>query len=1285
MTAFFSKNKRIRSVLVAVATLVLSLCLCLVSACTDDTDSNTNQSTTKTDTATIANGDFEYYTDDDRLELVISPDNWTRSNGQDGNGNSAATSSAASGIVDVRSDLWTDLTEEKSAAWARGENESVSAWMKRVDGIWDSMSTYDRLHFYEALEDAIEEHNNAENDDLAIGDFARYDAYNYEISAEDIPETANPGTHTGAETSEDANAETGVLMIHNYRSDNYGTAQRYTASASVTLTANTSAKVSVWVKTADLTYSNGDVNGNRGANICVTHTVGGKTLDQMQIKNIDTKGVTENNGWVQYTVYIKACAFASSTFTVELGLGRGGSGDAFEYVQGYAFFDDVEMETISNEEYDAATKNGDDYKVPFVTLRSSADEKIFKADTAAYKDKHVYAIDLYESLEPFTVGETGNAADVTVDVGLTATRVNGVDYTTDNYTGLGISKEGDLTGLLSWNELNGQTASNKYLSSIWSKDFDTEKYPFDKDQDMIFLLSAHGAAYTAKMDATGDLFTLQPDEYMMLSFWVKTSDTSGFTGATVNVYDETTATALGPYNTTTLSTTDLDGQEDIFDGWVQCFIFVGNDTLTEKSFRLEFSYGPTTITGTTKTSYSEGYAAFTSFEAYELTKAEYDTYAGTTAQSTSVSLVGSDANGEGFDSVSTTDEQKIETAPANPSEYKGVNGNSIWVSSDPVSSDVNDESNRTNANENAGLINRNYVGGYEAEATDGGWLHNLINAYTGAQYSSVTDALAAMGNWWNTIFGSSTQPLLISNVVEQSYGYIGSSNNLSANGYSTVSVRVMVSAGAKAYIYLIDTSDIFAGYDNTANITTANVTYWYDDDGNVVKSDPDGDGFNALRDIAFTRADNGLFRNSMDTTDTAYYANLSNYEKDEDGNLIAKTDSDGDPQISYNYSDDYHDDGVAFYYNEADQKYYAYRDAATGEYDTEVKDFSAVTVTVGSETKSFTAAYARYISEDYLATLNVTAANLGEDVTLTNTADTSAFIVVDGTQSGVANQWVTVRFYIHTGGDSFPYRLEVFSGARDGSDPNPAGSFVAFDECGSDALSENYDGLLDEAIDTMTDENGYTDSRLNGTTVTLEEDEETGRLVYADGEKAGQTYENAQYYAYTFYDDAAYRRFDSTLDENKLGDPYEAYVQSSNKEELTYLYYETSLGGESVYSMFLNYNAVHQSVEADEGLETDDEETTDNWWEDPDFWLMLSSIILAVVLILVLIIMLIVKLVGRVGKKTASKGRNRYDAKRARYIRKLNLQTEEDDETESKADAEKEDVTADNDENPYND
>ena len=77
--------------------------------------------------------------------------------------------------------------------------------------------------------------------------------------------------------------------------DGRGTAQKYPSSTTVTLEPGTSAFFSVWVKTMDMTYNGTSeekgpkVDGERGAYIGVTHTVGGTTLDPMQIKNIDTE------------------------------------------------------------------------------------------------------------------------------------------------------------------------------------------------------------------------------------------------------------------------------------------------------------------------------------------------------------------------------------------------------------------------------------------------------------------------------------------------------------------------------------------------------------------------------------------------------------------------------------------------------------------------------------------------------------------------------------------------------------------------------------------------------------------------------------------------------------------------------------------------------------------------------------------------------------------------------------------------------------------------------------
>lgn len=1250
MTSFFSKRKKSSLTLVLAVIFLLSTCLFFMTAC-DDEDSNNSSTTSKTDNCAIANGNFEYYTDDDNLKLIVSPSSWTKSNGQDSLGNSASASTRASGIVNTASEQWDSFTKSKNP-FEISESANLKDEMKRAAKQWDDMSVNDRLNFYEDLQTAIDRYNDKNSNSLSLSDFSKYSDYNYSVTAEDVPDCENPGTHDGNEK------ETSVLMIHNYRSDRYGTAQRYSSSTTVSLEAGTAAKVSVWVKTADLKYNGGEeVTGSRGANISVTHTVGGKTLDQMQINNINTAGVTENNGWVQYTLYIKACSYASSNFNIVLGLGQGSSSDVWANVEGYAFFDDVDMNIISNAEYDKATQNATgDYTVPYCTMNSSAEAKKFATDKE-YKDNYVYALDLYRNLESFNVK---NGATFATD--LTSTVLNGVKYTTSNYNGLNLSTADDVTALTDWNALNEKTSSNKYLAKIWENDFDKDKYPFAKDESLLFLMSAHGAAYTSEM--TSDMFTLDANSYLLISFWVKTSDTSGYTGATINLYDATNATSLGAYNTTTMSTVDLDDAEDIYDGWIQCFFFVENTTFDAKSFRLEFSYGPTTITGTTKASYTEGYAAFTGFTYYEMSESDFDYYAGSATQSTTVSLKGRDASASnGFDSTSTIDTQKIEHTLATPSNYKGVNGGSKWTTVGGTADEA------ANANASAGLLNKNYIGTYREK--NEAWFTNLLSAAN----VTLTDSLKNV-DLWNALFGTSTQPLLISNVVEQAYGYLSSTYNLSSSGYHAISVKVKVSAGAKAYIYLIDTSDLFKGYDSTAKVETINATYWYDDEGSVCMADPQGKDFNAKTQTAFYRMDNGLYKNNLDATDENVYANLANYEKDAQGNLIVKTDSNGNPIVSYDYATDYVDDGIAFYAN--DGKYYAYYDAEKEEYSTEVKDFSAASF----NGKNFTAEYARYLNVNYLSELNATEASIGENVTVTGKTNTDTYIVVDGDQAGVAGKWITVSFYVHTGSDSFPYRLEVFSGSRDGKVKSAAGSYVAFDACNSGDLSSNYAGLLSEAIEDMTDKNGYTDSRL-GKKVTLKQDQETGRLVYADGSEEGKVYENAQYYCYSFYDDAGYVRYDQTLDENAGGDPYNKYTQSSYSETLTYLYYESAISeNEASYSMFLDYSAISQSVTKDTGINSDDntDKTENKWWENPDFWWMFSSIALAVVLLFILVITVIRTLIKN-GHKKPRKEDNRYNAKRMRYIRKMNLQTEEEDNTADEGENE----SKEDDDNPYND
>ncbi len=1156
MTKTHNNKQRLRSLLVTAVAVMLSFVLLFTVAC-GTTESNNNSSTNKTDVQKITNGNFEFYDDNDGKNLIITPGSWTKSVGSDGNGNSASSSTTASGIVDTEKSAWDSLT--KSAL-----EDGTELDIKKAAQLWDSMSAFDRLQFYD------------EFDIDSTDDFADYVAYN--IDKDDIPACANPGTHSYDASSapdEDSDVETHVLMLHNYRSDKNGTAQKYTSSTTVTLAANTAAYFSVWVKTADMSFNGSEsnlVNGNRGAYIGVTHTVGGNTLDQMQIKNIDTSAVTENNGWVEYTVYLKACTYATSTFTIVLGLGQGGGSDKYAYVQGYAFFDDVTCKTISLADYEEATSGN----VPTCSLFSNADEKLFAVGNGeTYQNDRTFALDLYRGFQAMNLNGS-------MQIGLTEEKKGDTVYVTspsagkEVYKNLNIPTDNDVVTLTTLGAIQNADDSNPYLKKV-SEDFET--LPFADNTQTLLLMSADGAPYTAKY-SDADMFTLQADEYLLISFWVKTSAMNGFTGATITLKDGENNSAIGAFDSTTLDTVDIDDKEDLYNGWKQCFFFVKNETSSVKEFYLEFNYGSTTIVGTSASSYIDGYAAFTNFEFYPMTEEEFD-YTVSGDYAVSVSLYGnytSDTSTAGFDDVIYSGEEMIQDGAATPKNYTGVEGGSSYVVAEG-------DYCLANNNPNAGLINKNYFENYQANNC--AWL-NLVAT---AENMSYTEVLAN----WNALMGT-TQPLLIANVTELAYGYIANSNSsISASGYTAVSVRVKVSAGAVAYVYLIDTSDPEKGYGSVLSLETPGLTYWYNDDGDVCKTDPASDDYDEKTDVVYYLVEGTNLYEQKDAAGV-YYANLANYTADEDGNLIA---SDKDETIVYYYHDG---------------KYYANYDESKDSYSVEVRDFDH--------------SIARY------------------DYTAENAVQKELYVVVDGRNPDVAGKWVTVTFNVHTGNEAKSYRLEVWSGSRDGSVTGAVGSYVVFDKSTPSSLSNNYSDLLSDAITAICDET-----------------EASGGELPEDFNKEDLTwYSGAVYHTFSWYDSPEYVRYDEDKDEDEVGNKNQGYLQSEQQETLIYLYYEDTVSNanELTYSVFADFSTVDADYAADISDSDDDHDHDNESSPTYEVGLLVTSLVFSVLLLIALIIVIVRYSFVKLHKKAASSEVSKYSSKRKHF----KVKSDEEETTE---------------------
>ena len=1251
-----NKSAKLRIIpLVLSILMVLSFGLFALCACSTDDEEDESSSETRTDTQTFSNADFEYFTDSDGSYVIGSADSWTSSSVSNDSNVSASSSSAKSGIVDTASSTVFDET-----SWEAYKDDPEN-------------STFDWSGFYYAYKDyvyydSLDEEDDADELEDAVYytdvdnyyDIPGWDIYSayldslntdgesgadftdsdtilsdeYKDAFIEYIRALNPGTHwTGSDDESTLNEEKGthVLMLHNYRTAGYGTAMQY-ASSSITLSAGTAASVSVWVKTSDLTYNDGTsvAAGNRGAFIEISNTVGGTTQDSLVVRNINTEiqnpaadenTPAENNGWVEYTFYIRASSYATTTFTVNLGLGRQAAGNTanyYDYVQGYAFFDDLTYTVFEAKDWDTTLTEAGVSADNTVTLDTSSlsDEGKFDAqDTSLGSYATVFALNLDElynndEVETFTLS-TGNGGNTAIDK-TTDDRGNTVDSYLTNGSSLYGDNDGTRSGVKSVSDITGDS----YPETVQDDFANFADLPFGSSS-ILMLYSGKGAPYTAAV-RDNSVFFVAKGETLMVSFWVKTSDMANGTGATVTLIDGETETAIGAVDTTTLDTVDISDDynktEDIFDGWQFCAFYVTNQQDNSLTFTLEFSIGPTTITGTSITDYVPGYAAFANLSTYKMTDEQAE-LAATGDYAVSVELTGDTySNAPTFDTPATND-KSLETGIANPGNYTGVYGGSYYVGGNDPS--VSDDQNVQSAEISAGLLSRDYVSDYADDAQNGTWVSvfESVNSITGT-------GLLDSNSWWSDYIGADcTQPLIIAKTVADSYGFVANTeSSVSTSSYAQVVVRVKLSPHTRAAVYLIDTTEPDINdpadegklqYADKLKHETG-ISYRYDEDGNLVNLDPDDDNFDRRDNILLYYQDNGLWAKERNYTGSEFYANLSNYETDEDGNL-----TDGADTIIY-----YLHDGA----------YYRYYDADSDTYEVEVKDFTE-------------------------AGIDLTGAQLQ------GTSEHDLYQVVENDTADVSG-WIYIRFFIASGDESKSYRLEFWSGDREGesgSTTNPSANsanYVIFDVVQYSDLDEtSFNNLIDAQMTTLAKALNYTDADA------LEEAYLADPTKFMNGFTDSDTVDGELvYFHYSLYDDNSYAPFDA--DRTDGDDPYSSYDPASYENTVSYLKYSFEDSGRTYYDTYVNYAASEVSVSSssDSGDTTDDDTTAT---PDYNIWLLISSILLAAALIITLLALLLRKLLSGMKRKGDTQKAPAYSNRREMYIRKLRQEeTEREDEPE---------------------
>ncbi len=1312
---FSSKFKKAAFGLTAIAT---SLFIGITAGCSQNGGSNDDDDddkvTTKEDVQEIKNGNFEFYDDNDGLYPISTPDNWSFSS----NGSS---SNSMSGVIKTSKEGWEYLTDPTlpDTLKANDELKSDDENKKDYNGAMQDDMLYKNMH--KALEVSSSDDENADKDKKAY--IENPNTHDLRWDAESEKYVDNEGNTVDVHTKDGklySDSEykneigTSVLMIHNFRSTgNYrGTEGYFNSSTKLTLEANTACKISLWVKTAEL-YSDDsknertEVTFNKGAYIKVGTSVGGNDLDSFTVKNINTEilnpdetdddgkvtKAAENNGWVQYTLYVQASSFAETTVNLTLGLGENGSNE-INTVEGYAFFDDITYEKYfnlgklkeDNADFDTAIRSTDAENNPANTCYPlAADAKTsFRVDVPKYqtqdgnggitehieenntKDRHFFIDFASTEATPLEFKSSTVQAGLTVDGDKYISSKN-ADFKNPN---IGVLDNGATTAKLPTNlKNNGRTVSDDLLTLTdigenWSAStsFGDYKYNDTLQESLasastlpgvnatastLIMLSANGAAYEAKI--TDDAFTVDDGEYKLISFWLKTSDFGGKTAATVTVYDPTDEDNASNFalDTTTVATTDFDGEKDVYDGWVRCFVRVSNTSgkAGAKQFAVKVNLGLTSIKGTSSTDYKYGWLALTNLSVMDL---DEDVYGYTSSLSNKAELSYSETNetfSKPFDDEQGGTNNEIKTDLATPSTYTGANGASVAVK--PTGETATDYAT-TNNNKFAGLLNRENIANYKDKA----WYNAIYNKLPG----SPLDSESAV---WEALAGRySYQPLLIVNAAREvsdgltgiyNYGYIGNKESVSADAYKKVSVRVKVSEGAVAYVYLIDT-DTENNDPYTYELPEYN--FYYDDNGNILTEAVDNNDTKseANAKIAYKLRKDGLYESV--NGDGKLYANFHNLTKyydykfehesffDESGKAVAFEDL----KTGETYYADAAKTKYAPHYliagGKENNKVYEYCDGKDGEttyYYMEKGVANKKKVVYGVDTK-----IARYSFDE--------------------TTATPYSFKIDGNAKDdkgnykYANKWITVTFNVHAGNVAKNYRLELWAGDR--SEKQTEGvaenSYVLFD------YSPEQETSLDSSS-YSTKVNYYTNAIRADLIENIEgglpdNDQNITQLEKLAGDGYNKIYNyDAMYYTFSLYDSSAFIPFNGeTAEEGQSG---YSYLYSDYDEALAFLKVE-DLDDANNCSMtaFVDYSVKDKAVDiigeptVDTDTDTDEEEKNTN---ETNIWLLAASIAVTAAILVAMIALFVKWLIGKYGKKKVHVSKNSYNFnKNKRYVKK---------------------------------
>ncbi|MBQ3571933.1 MAG: hypothetical protein IJA15_03800, partial [Clostridia bacterium] len=539
-----------------------------------------------------------------------------------------------------------------------------------------------------------------------------------------------------------------VLMIHNEvkgtdgKANGEGTAQKFTSSSSLSLARHEYAKLSIWVLTHDL-KSAYKAEGEFGAYIAVQNTVS-SSVAPLVIKNIDTE-----SQWAKYTLYLSASDFATSSFKVVVGLGFGSKEIRADYVEGFAYFDNANFEIIDKAEYDAGVATVD-------------------AKYSIYNDDN----SLKEKIEVNEGAVTYTANDKAANTSYTE-RSFVLSHTRANAAISGYTVEGGTI-----------THNHSTSSDVTFGDFASELgAPVTKG-----LHIKHDSPATTSY--TTKALSVDEGKHLKVSFWVKAEvkllNQAALT-VTLNDYGTDKTLKAEPAKTVVASNVNTNEYENKnYNNWIEYVVFISNtlnaDNTAEETryFTLTFDFGTTSATPPSSWDLTEGFAAITDLQGYEMTEEDYNI----------------------ADTSSYTYSKKLSLSADRPN---GIEGEDERVDSYVFKHGVNDIDTTvpaTNVIGYTGVVGGStYVGGENVTeyAAPGKVVNGVVNSKNTYTDTAINTHLAGLGK---TGENKNVQALMIQTKDTVSYGYVGSASTIAAGTSTLISVKVHVEGDATAYIYL---------------------------------------------------------------------------------------------------------------------------------------------------------------------------------------------------------------------------------------------------------------------------------------------------------------------------------------------------------------------------------------------------------------------------------------------------------------------------------------------------